>query len=35
MRLSPDEMIFWQYGVLKLNATIVSSRWRKVLICIP
>ena len=25
MRLSPDEMIFWQHGVLKLNATIVFT----------
>jgi F-type H+-transporting ATPase subunit a len=25
MRLSPDEMIFWQYGVIKLNATIVFT----------
>ncbi len=25
MRLSPDELIFWQYGFLKLNATIVST----------
>jgi len=25
MRLSPDEMIFWQYGVFKLNATIVFT----------
>ena len=25
MRLSPDEMIFWEYGFLKLNATIVFS----------
>ncbi len=25
MRLSPDEMIFWQYGVLKLNGTIVFT----------
>ena len=25
MRLSPDEMIFWQYGLLKLNATIVFT----------
>ena len=25
MRLSPDEMIFWQRGVLKLNATIVFT----------
>jgi F-type H+-transporting ATPase subunit a len=25
MRLSPDEIIFWQYGILKLNATIVFT----------
>jgi F-type H+-transporting ATPase subunit a len=25
MQLSPDEMVFWQYGVLKLNATIVYT----------
>ena len=25
MRLSPDEMIFWQNGFLKLNATIVFT----------
>jgi len=25
MRLSPDEMIFWQHGLLKLNATIVYT----------
>jgi F-type H+-transporting ATPase subunit a len=25
MRLSPDELIFWQYGVFKLNATIVFT----------
>ena len=25
MRLSPDEMIFWQHGALKLNATIVFT----------
>ena len=25
MRLSPDELIFWQYGFIKLNATIVST----------
>jgi F-type H+-transporting ATPase subunit a len=25
MRLSPDEMIFWQYGFLKLNATLVFT----------
>jgi len=25
MRLSPDEMIFWQHGFIKLNATIVFT----------
>jgi F-type H+-transporting ATPase subunit a len=25
MHLSPDEMVFWQYGVFKLNATIVFT----------
>ncbi len=25
MRLSPDEIIFWQYGLFKLNATIVYT----------
>ena len=25
MRLSPDEMVFWEYGFLKLNATIVFT----------
>jgi F-type H+-transporting ATPase subunit a len=25
MRLSPDELIFWQYGFVKLNATIVFT----------
>jgi F-type H+-transporting ATPase subunit a len=25
MRLSPDEMIFWQHGVLRLNGTIVFT----------
>lgn len=25
MRLSPDELIFWQYGVFKLNGTIVYT----------
>jgi F-type H+-transporting ATPase subunit a len=25
MRLSPDQMIFWQYGFIKLNATIVFT----------
>ena len=25
MRLSPDQLIFWQHGLLKLNATIVFT----------
>jgi F-type H+-transporting ATPase subunit a len=25
MRLSPDQLVFWHYGFLKLNATIVTS----------
>lgn len=25
MRLSPDEIVFWQYGAIKLNATIVFT----------
>lgn len=25
MRLSPDEMVFWQYGMIKLNGTIVFT----------
>ena len=25
MRLSPDEMIFWQHGFIKLNGTIVFT----------
>jgi F-type H+-transporting ATPase subunit a len=25
MRLSPDELIFWEYGIIKLNATIVFT----------
>ena len=25
MRISPDELIFWQYGFIKLNATIVYT----------
>jgi F-type H+-transporting ATPase subunit a len=25
MRLSPDQWIFWQYGFLKLNGTIVFT----------
>jgi F-type H+-transporting ATPase subunit a len=31
MRLSPDEIIFWQYGFVKLNATIVVT-WGLMLI---
>jgi len=27
MRLSPDDMIFWRHGFLKLNGTIVFT-WR-------
>lgn len=30
MRLSPDEVIFWQYGFVKLNATIVFT-WALIL----
>jgi F-type H+-transporting ATPase subunit a len=30
MRLSPDELIFWQYGWFKLNATIVFT-WATIL----
>jgi F-type H+-transporting ATPase subunit a len=33
MRLSPDEMIFWQYGVLKLNATIMFT-WGLMLVLV-
>jgi len=25
MRISPDELIFWQYGFIKFNATIVYT----------
>lgn len=31
MRLSPDEIIFWQYGFLKLNATIATT-WALMLV---
>ncbi len=31
MRLSPDEWIFWQYGVVKLNGTIVFT-WMLMLV---
>jgi F-type H+-transporting ATPase subunit a len=27
MHLSPDDIIFWQYGVFKLNATIAYTWW--------
>jgi F-type H+-transporting ATPase subunit a len=33
MRLSPDEMVFWQYGFLKLNATIVFT-WALMLVLV-
>jgi F-type H+-transporting ATPase subunit a len=33
MRLSPDEMVFWQHGVLKLNATIVFT-WGLMLVLV-
>ena len=33
MRLSPDEIIFWQYGFLKLNATIVFT-WALMLVLV-
>ena len=33
MRLSPDEMIFWQYGFLKLNATILFT-WGLMLVLV-
>ncbi|MBC7573132.1 MAG: F0F1 ATP synthase subunit A [Herminiimonas sp.] len=33
MRLSPDEMVFWQHGVFKLNATIVST-WALMLVLV-
>lgn len=33
MRLSPDEVIFWQFGFLKLNATIVFT-WVVMLILV-
>ena len=31
MHLSPDQMIFWQHGFLKLNATIVFT-WALMLV---
>ena len=33
MRLSPDEIVFWEYGFLKLNATIVWT-WALMLILV-
>ena len=33
MRLSPDEIIFWQYGFLKLNATIATT-WALMLVLV-
>ncbi|MCB0639434.1 MAG: F0F1 ATP synthase subunit A [Lewinella sp.] len=33
MRLSPDDMIFWQYGFFKLNATIVWT-WALMLVLV-
>jgi F-type H+-transporting ATPase subunit a len=33
MRLSPDQMIFWQYGVFQLNATIVFT-WALMLVLV-
>src|SRR5665648_43696 len=33
MHLSPDEIIFWQYGLLKLNATIVFT-WGLMLVLV-
>lgn len=33
MRLSPDELIFWQHGFLKLNATIVFT-WGLMLVLV-
>jgi F-type H+-transporting ATPase subunit a len=33
MRLSPDEIIYWQYGVVKLNATIVYT-WGLMLVMV-
>ena len=34
MRLSPDEMIFWQYGFIKLNGTIVFTWGLMVLLAV-
>jgi F-type H+-transporting ATPase subunit a len=33
MRLSPDEIIFWQFGLIKLNATIVFT-WALMLVLV-
>jgi F-type H+-transporting ATPase subunit a len=33
MRLSPDELIFWQYGFVKLNATILFT-WALMLVLV-
>ena len=33
MRLTPDEIVFWQYGFLKLNATIVFT-WALMLVLV-
>ncbi|GGW41212.1 F0F1 ATP synthase subunit A [Arenibacter certesii] len=33
MRLSPDEMIFWEYGFVKLNLTIVTT-WALMLLMV-
>ena len=33
MHLSPDEIIFWQYGFIKLNATIVYT-WGLMLVLV-
>jgi F-type H+-transporting ATPase subunit a len=34
MHLSPDEVIFWQHGVFKLNATIVFTWGLMLLLCV-
>jgi F-type H+-transporting ATPase subunit a len=33
MRLTPDQLIFWQYGIIKLNGTIVFS-WAVMLLLV-
>ncbi len=33
MRLSPDQLVFWQYGIFKLNATIVFT-WGVMLVLV-